>query len=206
MRPSEDVLRQCLEAAVYHLQAIQIRETLEVSRLQCGYLLYGQLQLSRDPPQVFGSDLRAVGHFRGVQSLIELGDDGVLDLLRAPADALGCCRHHHRRRCAGEALIKAAIIGEARSHLDGLARVGGNQGVGAARRALDVCVPAGHPLVAERGAAKAVSVGNPGGGGRQRMTHLRGAADGRRARRRGVDGFRASQDERLARAGSDPLM
>ena len=129
------------------------------------------------------------------QRLSDLGS--ATDGRSAGGRAIGAGRHRAGCR-ASQRLSVAFVIGEGHSDLDGLARVAGNEDIGGARSALDFRVPAGQPLVAERRAGQSVGVRNPGGGGRQRLSHLRCAADGGRARGRSVRGsVRGAGDREL---------
>ena len=99
-------------------------------------------------------------------------------------------RAHRRRRRAGERLGMAEVVVEAHPHLEGLAQVGVDQGVGARILARNVGLRAVHPnpLVRVGGAGQPVRIHDAGGDRRQRLAHLGRARDGRRARRRGVGG------------------
>ena len=91
---------------------------------------------------------------------------------------------HRTRGRAGQGLLVAAAVGEGHSDLDGPALVGGYELVGRAGRILHIrigCSVTGYPLVGERLAAQTVGVGDAGDVRRQRLAHLRRAADGRRA-------------------------
>ena len=93
-----------------------------------------------------------------------------------------------RIRLAGERLGMAEVVVEAHPHLEGLAQVGVDQGVGARILARNVGLRAVHPdpLVRVGGAGQPVVIHDAGGDRRQRLAHLGRARDGRRARRRGV--------------------
>ena len=96
-------------------------------------------------------------------------------------------RDHRRRGRAGAHLGIAGVVGEAHLHLDRLALVGGDQGVGARRRPGDVGLGAvglhPDPLVGVADAGHPVGVHDAGGDCRQRLAHLRRARDRRRPRR-----------------------
>ena len=81
---------------------------------------------------------------------------------------------HRVRGRAVEALLVARVVGEAHLHLEGFALVVGRRRVGGSRRALNV------------------SVGDAGRVRRQRLAHLRRAADGGQTRGRRVDRRRDS--------------
>ena len=122
---------------------------------------------------------------------------------------------HRTRGRAGQGLLVAAVVGEGHSDLDEPALVGLYELVGRVRRILYIrtgCSVTGYPLVGERFAAQTVGVGNAGDARRQRLSHLRRAADGGRAGGRGV-GCRLRLGPNPARrlacpglvAGADPV-
>ena len=80
------------------------------------------------------------------------------------------------RRGAGQSLGIACIVREGDGHLDSLAFVCGNQGIAGGRGAADRGV-VGQPLVGEGCVDQTVGVGDVRGDRRERLTHLRCAAD-----------------------------
>ena len=70
------------------------------------------------------------------------------------------CRCYRCGRLTGQCLFIARFVGKGHLHLDGLARVAGNEDIGGARSALDFRVPARKPLVTERRSGQSVSVGD----------------------------------------------
>ena len=95
------------------------------------------------------------------------------------------CRRHRARCGAGELLVVAGVVGEGDPHLDGLARIGGNKGVGGSGCPVDLS-GGGEPLVGEGSVVEAVVVGYAGGAGGEGLAHLDGAGDGGQPGGRGV--------------------
>ena len=90
---------------------------------------------------------------------------------------------------AGEGFRVPGVVGEAHPHPDGVVEFIVGQQERAAGGAGDVGVRpvhAAYPLVVETGVAEAVVVGDAGHSGAQGFSHLCGAADGWRTRRRSV--------------------
>ena len=74
------------------------------------------------------------------------------------------CRRHRARCGAGQRLLVVSVVGEGHPHPDGLARVGGNKGVGGSGCPVDLGVVS-EPLVGEGSVVEAVVVGYSGGVG-----------------------------------------
>ena len=94
-------------------------------------------------------------------------------------------RRNRRRRLTGQRFLILGVVGEGHLHLDGLANVGGRQGVAFAGRARDVHVVS-EPLVAVGHVAQSVGVPDVRRVRLQRLPHLGRSADGGRTRGRAV--------------------